>query len=120
MNSTEIDDLESAIERFFDQQLMPVAQQYRKDGNEFFAMTPDPECRSYYTLRSLRTMSREDFETVNIQTTQTLADALCDLWNRQGHPEIDHLAPLISEIAHALRMENTEDEGISEMMYVMF
>ena len=118
MSST--DKTHEVIDRFFDGELMPMAQRLRASDPGVFLTKPDPAAQSYYIRRTRRTMSKADFEVAGCADGAELARRLAAHWNACGCASLAPLAPGLGRIADAVRVEEHENADVSPFVYVMF
>ena len=108
------------VERFFETQLLPLAQRLRADGVKLLDPGPQPGATSYYIQRHQRAMSRADFEQGGLSTPQRAEAEMRAAWSSAlGHP----LAPLASEVARlacSLRQGQTQSSDVSAFVYAMY
>src|SRR4051812_37704197 len=117
MNSTDDDaPLRDKLRELFFQQMVPSGTRARARGG-FFPLRPDAQASSYYAARAKRSMDAGDFE---LPAPEKLADALKELWRRQGCADLTPMAQTIAELAEALRHQEEQSDEVSPFIYVMY
>lgn len=109
-----------AIGRFFDQELMPLAERIRSTHPGLFLSQVDPAVGSYYVKRSKRAMSKADFEVASSADGDEFARRLASWWTATGCGALVSLAPGIGRIADQVRVEEHDNADVSPFVYVMF
>jgi hypothetical protein len=108
------------IQRFFDEQLMPLAAQLKQQGLPLLDAGPVPGATSYYIPRQQRRMSTADFEQGGLTSPQLAAQEMRKVWNAAaGHP----LAPLAdgtARLAGELRQGQEASGDVSTFIYAMY
>ena len=110
----------AAINRFFDNELMPLADRLRGSAPGVFLAKVDPSAASYYVRRGRRTMSKADFEVAACADGAEFARRLAAHWNACGCQPLAALAPGLGRIADAVRVEEHDNADVSPFVYVMF
>jgi len=109
-----------AIDRFFDGELMPMAQRLRSSEPGVLLSEVDPAAGSYYIRRTKRTMSRADFEVAVCADGAEFARRLVAHWNACGCGSLTPLASSLGRIADGARVEEHDNADVSPFVYVMF
>ena len=113
------DDHDAALARFFREQLVPVGQRAKAEG-DMFPMGPDPSLRSYYRKRSKQTLARADFEEPSVRTPEELGAKLAAMWQALGDAELARLAPQMQKLAGELKKAHQKQDDVSPFIYVMY
>ncbi len=111
MSSTE----DARLGRFFDKRLVPLAEKLRARGTRFFPMGPDAQASTYYVAPR-----RGKPEFTQLEGPAECEEALYDLWEGQGIPELAALAGSILELARQVEIREDESGEISPFVYVMY
>ena len=109
-----------AVERFFRREMMVLAERMKREGREFFPVTPSAEAETYYMDRDRRTLSPEDFEGLGCESSAEFADRLLLLWRSQGLEELESLIPTLSKLAGGLYQVEEQQAEVSPFVYVMY
>jgi hypothetical protein len=109
-----------SVRRFFFDELMPLAAQFRARGEIFFPLSANPSARTYYTKRDKTAMTAKDFEVAGCDAVDSFEEALTALWNSQGYPQLTSLAPTLSRLARSFHHIDQQNEEVSPFIYVMF
>jgi hypothetical protein len=120
MSSTDPGKGQEAIDRFFDGELMPLAERLRAADSGILLSKVDASAGSYFVKRSKRSMSKADFEAASIAQGDDFARRLASWWNASGCEALVPLAPSIGRIADAVRVEEHDSADVSPFVYVMF
>jgi hypothetical protein len=108
------------IRRFFDGELMPLAERLRASEPAVFLTKVDGAVESYYVPRGRRTMSKADFEVAGCVDGAEFARRLRTHWESVGCGALLPLATSIGAIADAVRVEEHDSADVSPFVYVMF
>ena len=109
-----------AVERFFRREMMVLAERMKREGREFFPVTPNAEAQTYYMDRDRRTLSPQDFEGLGCESSAEFADRLLLLWRSQGLEELESLIPTLSKLAGELYRVEEQQAEVSPFVYVMY
>ena len=120
MNSTDQNELETAIRAFCEKSFRPVADKMVRDGQKFFAHNGEAGAASYYEKRERTAMRREDFETPSFRTIDEFADELAAFWRSQGYNALSELTPAMANLARQLQQVEEQTDEVSPFVYVMF
>jgi len=120
MSSTDPREADDAIRRFFDAELLPLAERRRREGRASFPTHPDPAAATYYQTRSKTSMAPRDFEVSGTESVAAFEKALADLWRPQGYADLVAVAPGMARLAAMLQQREEQSEEISPFIYVMF
>lgn len=118
--SAERPEVGTAIRRFFEAELMPLAQRYAKEHRPLFPRSADSSKASYFHLRTRTSMSRDDFVIKGVESPQAFAESLRTLWAASQHPEMASFARSMRELAALLRGGEESTDDVSPFIYVMF
>ena len=114
------DKLDAEIDRFFTQEILPLAGQAKAKGVQFLQTHLSPNVPSYYVRRERRSMSKADFETGGCASPETVERDLATLWKDDREIGLAKLAPGMSDLAKALRSVEKEADDVSSFIYVMY
>ncbi|MFC1921400.1 hypothetical protein ACFLYQ_06735 [Chloroflexota bacterium] len=120
MSSIKAKDNLAAVRKFFLKELMPLAKKFRAEGRTLFPLKADPNVNTYYQKRERTRMSPKDFEVAGCSSSDSIEQALSDMWTAQGYPELTVLAPTLSKLAISLHSTDQPEEEVSTFIYVMF
>jgi hypothetical protein len=123
MSSTKPNKAVPKIRKFFNKELMPLAESLQKEGGIFFALGPDPSANTYYIDRPRTKVSPADFEVEACNSGNNLKSSLIALWASQGYPQLSAIAPALCSlvrVCHEVEMEEEQKGEISPSMYVLF
>ncbi len=120
MNSTSQDEKERLAREFYAARLLPLSRAASASGKHYFPLGPEPGLETYYVRRARTRWTAADFESQSVATPEQLAPALAALWQTTGNPELAALAPDFAALAARVYDVNTEAEGVTPFMYVMF
>jgi hypothetical protein len=112
--------LDRRLDKFFRTELLPISQQYAREGRQVLAGSPDPQSSSYFLRRTKTTMTRADFESGSCACPADLADVLAEMWRQQGFGELSALAPQMAKLAERLKQSQHETEEVSPFVYAMY
>lgn len=118
MAATEGDERE--VERFFREELVPLADQLSRHGKEFLDTALMGDVPTYFLRRSQRAMRREDFEVGGCTSSESVARDLANLWRGSQDKELALLAPRLASLARTLRHSTEETGEVSSFIYVMY
>jgi hypothetical protein len=113
------DEHDAELRRFFDEQLLPVAQRVKAKG-DVFPMGPDPSCKSYWIDRTTRTLGKADFEEPSMASPAELGAKLAAMWTAKGDAELAKLAPAMQKLATGLAKAHQKQDDVSPFIYVMY
>jgi hypothetical protein len=111
LSDTEKEDL---LHRFYHERLMPIVEEARARGIEFFPAGPDAAAESYYIDRN------DKGNYVHEINANDLAGDLRELWGRGELKELADLAGPIVELAEAIKETDETPEDVSPFIYAMF
>ena len=114
------DKLDQEIERFFTDELLPLAEQAKAKGVRFLETQLATDVQSYYVKRKRVSMAKEDFETGGCASAEEVEDALRALWKDDGVIGLNRLAPGMAKLAKASRTVEKESDDVSNFLYVMY
>ncbi len=114
------DKLDSQIDRFFVEQMLPLSRKAKSTGVRFLETDLDPDARTYYVDRARTTMSKADFETGGCTSPDQIEADLRALWQDQGIMGLNTLCPGMATLAKDLRAVGKDESGVSSFIYVMF
>jgi hypothetical protein len=122
MSSTDVDRARALAGTLFDEVVAPLAEARKSAGQKaYFPFAPEAGAKSYFVEPILRKMSHADFEFPGGGTAEGLVDALAALWTAEGEMALAAMAPMLKEIAAALKDEAAEGDGsVSILCYTMF
>jgi hypothetical protein len=106
--------------KFFKKMALPLAEKLGGEGKEFFPEKFDSAATTYYVRRKKTTMDKYDFIVRGCESYAGLENALTDMWQSQGYPELVELAPGLSKLAEKLYAAEDESGEVSPFIYVMF
>ena len=115
-----IDKFDQEIERFYDHELLPLADRAKAKGVRFLQTQLGGEVPSYYVRRERRSMSKADFETGGCASTQTVEDDLKTLWKDDREIGLTKLVPSLAKLARGLHAVEKDDSDVSTFIYVMY
>ena len=108
------------ITRFFDDQLLPLAQQLKAQGVSLLDPGPQPGAASYYLVRQQRSMSPADFESGSLTSPASALADLQSVWSAaSGHP-LAPLVPAMARLAGELRQGPEQSGDVSTFIYAMY
>ena len=114
------DKLDPEIDRFFTQELLPLANQAKARGVQFLQTQLAADVTSYYVKREQKSMSKADFETGGCASPATVEQDLATLWKDDREIGLTKLAPSMAKLAKALRSVEKETDDVSSFIYVMY
>ena len=114
------DKFDQEIERFYDEELLPLADRAKAKGVRFLETQLGGDAPSYYVKRERRLMSKADFETGGCASTQTVEEALKTLWKDDRDIGLAKLAPSLAKLAKGLHAVEKDDADVSTFIYVMY
>ena len=122
MSSTDDNRARRLAAALFDAVVTPLAQTRRVAGKQaYFPLAAQPGAKSYFEEPILRVMQPADFEFPGGGGAEMLVDALAASWTAEGESGLAAMAPMLKEIALALREEALESDGsVSILCYTMF
>ena len=120
MIKTKMKNPAKALDKFFHNEMLPVAEKLKSQQGDFFPLGPDDNASSYYIDRKCSKLTRADFEDNGCDSVESLQASLSKLWQSQDQSALVELTPSISELAAALRQVEEEQKDVSEFIYVMY
>jgi hypothetical protein len=120
MNSINENDNFNQINKYFYNELLPIARKMLADKKLFFPVVADPNLKTYYITRHLQKTSPEDFEIAGCDSPENFALALFKMWSSEGYPELSALAESMSKLAKSLHFAKEQSDEVSPFIYVMF
>jgi hypothetical protein len=100
---------------FFEEVIVPVAEQRRAEGKSFFLLGPDAEAETYFVEPSRSVMRPADFELGATESTQSFVEELSARWIQEGNEELAAMAPRLAELASEFA---AQDEPAEEDLYL--
>ncbi len=107
-------------ERFFNQQLMPLATRLKAQGVALLDPGPDAGAASYYLPRTQRRMRREDFECGGLSTPQHAQAEMAAMWRQADRHPLAPLAAGVAQLACSLRKGQAQSSDVSAFVYAMY
>lgn len=106
----------------FEQAIEPLAAARAEAGDQaYFPLTADADRESYFEMPPQGVMTAADFEFPGGGTAEGLIEALSAAWTAEGELDLAVMAPVLREIAEALREEAAAGDGsVSILCYTMF
>ncbi len=123
MRSTDPDHLSSVhpkLKHFFDRELMPLAAEMKLKQDIIPWVSIDNDTESYYHVRKVRSMSKQDFEIIGSVTLESFAEDLRAYWNNNEDSELPVLLNSLAAIAEEFYVIEDQSEEIPPNVYVMF
>jgi hypothetical protein len=114
------DRFDQEIERFFDHELLPLAERAKAKGVRFLQTQLGGDVPSYYVRREKRSMSKADFESGGCASAQTVEQDLKALWEGDREIGLVKLAPSLAKLAKGLHAVEKDDDDVSDFIYVMY
>ena len=114
------DKLDREIDRFFTQELLPLAKQAKAKGVQLLQTRLAADVPSYYVRREQRSMAKADFETGGCASPETVEQDLTTLWKDDREIGLARLAPSMAKLANSLRSVEKEADDVSSFIYVMY
>lgn len=119
MNSTNTQQ-KAKIQLFFEQELIPLAAEIKKQQDIIPWISLDTGASTYYKTRQKTSMSKLDFEIGGHSTLETFAADLAAFWNNNDDSKLSELVPSLAKLANELHVAEDQSEEISPYVYVMF
>ena len=114
------DKLDSQIDRFFRERMLPLSTKAKSAGARFLETGFDRDAPTYYVGRSRKTMSREDFEWGGCASPETVEADLQALWKEEASTGLNTLSAGMAALARDLRTVSKDESDVSNFIYVMF
>jgi hypothetical protein len=111
---------EREIDRFFDDELLPLASRLKGKGVVFLETRLDSGVPSYFSRRPKVTMAKADFEWGGCASAQTVKADLQTLGSGGDASSLATLAPGVARLAGKLRASEQESSDVSSFVYVMY
>jgi hypothetical protein len=114
------DKFDVEIDRFFDRELMPLAEQAKAKGLRLLQTQRGPDVPSYYVRREHPSMSTADFDSGGCRSVNSVEQDLRNLWESDREIGLAKLAPSLAKLARDLRAVEKEADDVSNFIYVMY
>lgn len=105
---------EKLLHTFYHERLMPLVENARTRGVEYFPAGADASAESYFIDRN------DNGDYVHKINAGDLAGELRELWSRSEPSELAELAAPIVALAEAIRETEETQEEVSPFIYAMF
>ena len=120
MSSISQDEKERLAREFYTSRLLPLSRAATAAGTHYFPLGPDPTLDTYFVKRARTRWTAADFESQSADAPDQLAAALANLWQGLGNPELAALAPDFAALAARVYDVDSQADGVTPFMYVMF
>src|SRR5262245_18441206 len=117
----------AALERFFERELMPLAQDLKAKGTLLLDGALAPQASSYYLDRTPQPGAQAPAQVLaqvlewgGADSVEDLERQLVRLWRDPASPPLAPLAPSIAKLAELLRRDEEQSAQGSEFVYVMY
>lgn len=118
MNSTKSTNIDTDIQQFFDQYIMPLHEQAKR-RQKYFALTPDPTLDSYFEAPIHPDLLYYKF--YHLTDVEQLKNSLAELWQNSGDNDLEKLAEHLANLAKKFKAQQTEQpDELSPYIYAMF
>jgi hypothetical protein len=111
---------QQAIARFFEAELLPLADKLKAQGVSLLDAGPQLGAKSYYITRPQRRMTPADFEQGGLTSAAQAPAEMQAVWSAAaGHP----LAPLaqgVAKLAGQLKCSQEQSSDVSTFIYAMY
>jgi hypothetical protein len=114
------DKLDAQIDRFFIEQMLPLALKAKSSGRRFLETDLLADASTYYVNRQCKAMSKADFETGGCASVDTVAADLRTLWRDDSGLGLVTLGAGLAALAKELRVDGQETGQVSDFIYVMY
>ncbi|HEY2560093.1 MAG TPA: hypothetical protein VGI48_10335 [Caldimonas sp.] len=114
------DKLDSQIDRFFGERMLPLATKAKSAGVRFLETGFERDAPTYYVQRSRKTMSKADFESGGCVSPETVEADLQALWRDERSTGLNTLSAGMAALAKDLRTVSKDESEVSNFTYVMF
>ena len=114
------DKLDTQIDRFFVEQMLPLATKAKSSGLRFLETDLLTEAPTYYVKRARKSMSKADFETGGCTSVDSVVADLRALWGDDSDLGLVTLGPGLAALAKELRVVGRETGQVSDFIYVMY
>ncbi|MGZ5730995.1 MAG: hypothetical protein ACXWJA_02825 [Caldimonas sp.] len=114
------DKFDAEIDRFFEHELMPLAERAKAKGVRLLQTQRLPELPSYYVRREHRSMSKADFDDGGCRSANSVEQDLRALWESDREIGLAALAPSLARLAKNLRAVEKEADDVSNFIYMMY
>ena len=114
------DKLDTQIDAFFRERLLPLATKAKSTGARFLETGFERDAPTYYVERSRTTMSKADFEWGGCVSPETVEADLRALWKGESATGLETLSAPMAALAKDLRKVGKDESDVSNFIYVMF
>jgi len=108
------------VDRFFTDELLPLAAQLKRQGVRLLEEAADPAAPSYFQRRRRRAMTKSDFESGGSAVLEAVGADFARLWSAESGARLAPLAKGTAQLARELRSIEEQSAEVSNFVYVMY